>query len=240
MAAESGNFSAPCVPKFDGNYDHWSLIMENLHRSKEYWCVIESNMKTVKEGEVLGAAEKKVIDEFKLKDLKAKNYLFQSIDRAILRTISQKDIARQLWDSMKIKYQGNDRVKRTQLQRLRRSFELLEMKVGDTVTDYFSRVMSIANDMRNYGEDMQDVKIVEKILRTLTERFNFIVCSIEEFKNIDSIDELQSTLLVHESKVRDKGNEEQLLKVNKKAISLRAVDAEAFQEEVQTLHVGGG
>ncbi|CAM8910600.1 unnamed protein product [Rhodiola kirilowii] len=164
MAAESGIFSAPCVPKFDGDYDHWSLIMENLLRSKEYWCVIESNMKTVKEGEVLGAAKKKVIDEFKLKDLKAKNYLFQSIDRAILRTISQKDTAKQLWDSMKIKYQGNDRVKRTQLQRLRRSFELLEIKGGDTVTDYFSRVMSIANDMRNYGEDMQDVKIVEKIL----------------------------------------------------------------------------
>ncbi|KAI5408463.1 hypothetical protein KIW84_054341 [Lathyrus oleraceus] len=41
MAAESGNFTAPCVPKFDGDYDHWSLVMENLMRSKEYWCVIQ-------------------------------------------------------------------------------------------------------------------------------------------------------------------------------------------------------
>ncbi|CAA7024668.1 unnamed protein product [Microthlaspi erraticum] len=68
---------------------------------------------------------------------------------------------------MKIKYQGNSRVKRAQLQTLRRSFELLEMKNGESVTDYFARVMVVANDMKNCGDDMQDVKIVEKILRTL-------------------------------------------------------------------------
>jgi hypothetical protein len=74
------------------------------------------------------------------------------------------------------------------------------MKIGESVTDYFSRVMVVANDMQNYGEDMQDVKIVEKILRTLTDKFNYIVCSIEESKDIDllSVDELQSSLIVHE------------------------------------------
>lgn len=44
MAAESVNFSTPCVPKFDGDYDHWSMVMENLLRSKEYCCVIEANV----------------------------------------------------------------------------------------------------------------------------------------------------------------------------------------------------
>ena len=38
---EAGSFSTPAVPKFDGDYDHWSLIMENLLRSKEYWSVID-------------------------------------------------------------------------------------------------------------------------------------------------------------------------------------------------------
>lgn len=71
------------------------------------------------------------------------------------------DISKQLWDSMKVKYQGNARVKGTHLQMLRRSFELLEMKGGETVNDYFASVMSVANDMRNCGEEMQDVKIVD-------------------------------------------------------------------------------
>ncbi|XP_076900590.1 uncharacterized protein LOC143554788 [Bidens hawaiensis] len=104
---------------------------------------------------------------------------------------------------MKIKYQGNDRVKKAKLQRLRRDFETLEMKEGEGVTEYFGRVMTVANDMRNWGDDMPDVKVVEKILRSLTENFNFVVCMIEESKDIDmmTVDELQSSLLVHEPKL---------------------------------------
>lgn len=56
--------------------------------------------------------------------------------------------------------------------------------------------------MRTYGEQMQDVTVVEKILRSLSEKFNYIICSIEESKDIDklSVDELESSLIVHEQK----------------------------------------
>jgi len=57
----------------------------------------------------------KTIDELRLKDLKAKNYLFQAIDRSILETILKKDTAKDIWDSLKRKYQGTTRVKRAQL-----------------------------------------------------------------------------------------------------------------------------
>jgi phosphoenolpyruvate synthase/pyruvate phosphate dikinase len=49
----------------------------------------------------------------KLKDLKAKTYLFQAIDRSILETILSKDTSKQIWDSMKKKYQGSSTVKRS-------------------------------------------------------------------------------------------------------------------------------
>ena len=51
---------------------------------------------------------------------------------------------------------------------------------------------------------MPDKKIVEKILRTLTEKFTYVVVYIEESKDTDnmSIDELQSSLVVHEQKFR--------------------------------------
>lgn len=64
---------------------------------------------------------------------------------------------------------ANVRVQRAQLNRLRREFEIQAMKQSESINDYFGRVMVLANNMRNYGEDMADVKIVEKILRTLTE-----------------------------------------------------------------------
>lgn len=72
MATESSNFSAPCVPKFNGDYEHWSLLMENLLHSKEYWSVIQPGYKEPGVGEVLTATQQKTLDEAKLKDLKAK------------------------------------------------------------------------------------------------------------------------------------------------------------------------
>ncbi|KAF2306218.1 hypothetical protein GH714_015831 [Hevea brasiliensis] len=151
----------------------------------------------------------------KLKDLKVKNYLFQAIDRTVLDTILKKDTAKDIWDAMKKKFEGNAKVKRSHLQALRREFETLEMRSSEGVTEYFSRVMTVANKMRLYGEDMQDVKVVEKILRSLTEKFNYVVCSIEESKDIDAltVDELQSSLIVHEQKFQRRNGEEQVLKV---------------------------
>lgn len=168
--------------------------MSNFLRSKEYWNLIESGVVESSNGETMTAAQKKMVDELKLKDLKVKNYMFKLIDKSILKTIVQKDTSKHIWDSMRKKYQGNTRVQHAQLQTLRREFEVLEMKVDEFVTNYFGRVMLVANRMRNHGEEMPYVKIVEKILVSLTEQFNYIVCSIEESKDIDSlsVDELQS------------------------------------------------
>ncbi|RHN44140.1 hypothetical protein MtrunA17_Chr7g0216111 [Medicago truncatula] len=41
MGSEA-NFAAASIPKFDGDYDHWSMVMENLLRSKEYRVAVES------------------------------------------------------------------------------------------------------------------------------------------------------------------------------------------------------
>ena len=83
---------------------------------------------------------------------------------------------------------------------------MLQMKSGESVTDYFSRTMAIVNKIRIHGDKTEDVLIVEKILRSLTPNFNFVVCSIEEANDVGllSIDELQSSLLVHEQKLTNK------------------------------------
>ena len=203
MASDSGSFAIPCVPKFDGDYEHWSLVMENLLRSKEYWSAIQSSFEEPKGNEALSAAQQKTIDERGSKISKQRIISFNLL-MSILKTIIQKDTTKQLWDSMKLKYQGNARVKQAQLQRLRRTFETLEMKAGEGVSEYFTRIMSTANDMRICGEHMTDIKIVEKLLQSLTDKFSFVVCSIEE---------LQTSLFVHEQKVIDKRTEEQILPV---------------------------
>ncbi|KAH0737556.1 hypothetical protein KY290_036261 [Solanum tuberosum] len=107
MASE--NFVQANITHFNGHYDHWSMLMENFLRSKEL----------------------AKLDSLRLKDLKAKNYIFQAIDRSILETILCKDTSKQIWDSMKKKYQGTAKAKRVKLQALCGEFETLCMQGGE-------------------------------------------------------------------------------------------------------------
>lgn len=160
---------------------------------------METGIPAAAEGAELTEGQRKAIEDAKLKDLKVKNYLFQAIDRTIMEAILNKETAKNIWDSMRQKYQGSTNVKRAQLQALRREFEILQMKEGETVEEYFSRTLTIANKMKAHSEKMEEMVIVEKILRSMIAKFDYVVCSIEESNNLTTmiIDELQSSLLVH-------------------------------------------
>ncbi|PNX68494.1 retrovirus-related Pol polyprotein from transposon TNT 1-94, partial [Trifolium pratense] len=190
--AEHSHYLQPIVPKFDGYYEHWSMLMENLLRSKEFWPLIENGVSIAPANAT--AEQVRLANESKLNDLKVKNYLFQSIDRTIMETILNRETAKDIWEAMRRKYQGTTKVKRAQLQAIRREFELLEMKESESVDEYFSRTLTIANRMTASGETLQQVTIVEKILRSLAPRFNYVVCSIEQSTNVAelSVEELQS------------------------------------------------
>ncbi|KAK5773022.1 hypothetical protein PVK06_049325 [Gossypium arboreum] len=107
MAFDS--FVQPSIPRFDGHYDHWSMLMKNFLRSKEYWQVVSMG---ISELAATTDAQRLEIDALKLKDLKAKNYLFQAIDRSTLETIICKNTSKDIWDSMKKKFQGSTRARR--------------------------------------------------------------------------------------------------------------------------------
>jgi len=91
------------------------------------------------------------------------------------------------------------------------------MKEGEKVDEYFARTLTIMNKMKVHGETMEQVMINEKILRSMTSRFDYVVCSVEEFNDLSqlTIDELQSILLVHEQRMnRHIQNDEQALNVS--------------------------
>lgn len=63
--------------------------------------------------------------------------------------------------------------------------------------------MAIVNKMQIHRDKKEDVTTVEKILRSLTPKFNFVVCSNQEAKDVKelSLDGLQGSLLVHEQQL---------------------------------------
>ena len=96
------------------------------------------------------------------------------------------------------------RVKRAQLQRLRKTFETLEMKIGEKVSDYFARVMEVTNDMRNCGEILEDVKIVEKILGALLKTSTLWYAQLRNPKTLIVSRWMNfKSIQIHESKVTE-------------------------------------
>ncbi|KAK6119781.1 hypothetical protein DH2020_046472 [Rehmannia glutinosa] len=70
---------------------------------------------------------------------------------------------------------------------------------------------------KRYGDKIEDVRVVEKILRSLTLKFDYIVCVIEEMKDLDSmsIEEFEGYVQAHEEKIKSRQEDplEQVLKV---------------------------
>jgi len=117
------------------------------------------------------------------------------------------------------KYQGFPQANHAQLQALGKEFEVLATREGETIDEYFARTLAIANHMTAHGEKMEQVLVVEKIVRSFTSKFNYLVCSVEEYNDVTalSIDELQSCFLVQQERVKSQNQEidvEKALKIS--------------------------
>lgn len=89
------------------------------------------------------------------------------------------------------------------LQSLRRDFETMYMKSGESIADFLSRATTIVSQMRSYGEKMSDETVVAKVLRSLSPKFDHVVSAIEQSKDLSvfSFDELMGSLQAHETRI---------------------------------------
>ena len=68
LTMTSETFVQPAIPRFDGHYDHWSMLIENFLRSKEYWTVIVYGVPEPTVGVLLSDAQKTELEGLRLKD----------------------------------------------------------------------------------------------------------------------------------------------------------------------------
>lgn len=77
------------------------------------------------------------------------------------------------------------------------------MKDEETVGDFYAQLCDIVKLSYGLGENISETKVVEKILRSLSQRFDSKVTAIEESQNGDSIrvDDLVASLQTYESRI---------------------------------------
>ena len=95
--------------------------------------------------------------------------------------------AKEIWDKIVLSYEGDDQVKHAKLQTLRIQYEIIKLYNDESVANYFLRVDEIFNCVKKFGEEIKEVVVVEKVLRSLSPRFESKVSAIEEKENLQHL-----------------------------------------------------
>lgn len=61
---------------------------------------------------------------------------------------------------------------------------MTQMKENEPVSEFFSRGVLLMNQMKACGESITNLQKIDKVLRSLTANFDYIVMYIEESKNL--------------------------------------------------------
>ena len=93
-------------------------------------------------------------------------------------------------------HKGTKAVKINKLQQLTTKFESIRMSDDESFDEFYAKLNDIVNFAYNLGEIYNQLRIVRKILKSLTKDFRPKMTAIIESKDVDSIlvDELIGSL----------------------------------------------
>jgi len=111
--------------------------------------------------------------------------LFVGVSTTIFTKIMSLKSAKDVWDYLKDKYVGDERIHDMQMLNLIREIELQRMKEFKTIKEYSNKLLAIANKVKLLGTTSTDSKIVEKIL--VPERYEESITTLENIKDLFKI-----------------------------------------------------
>ncbi|XP_019252810.1 PREDICTED: uncharacterized protein LOC109231616 [Nicotiana attenuata] len=173
---------------------------------------------------------------------KARNLLYNAISGKEHEKISSCDTSKEMWDKLKVTYEGTSKVKETHINMLVHDYELFSMKEGESIEEMFARFSKIISDLKAFGKPYTSGDQVRKILRSLPTTWQTKVVTLEsQDLNKLSYDEPRGQLIAFEKTHLKKTNQEE----KKKTVAFKAstevaendinVDLEALQEEIAML-----
>ncbi|GJX66994.1 uncharacterized mitochondrial protein-like protein [Tanacetum coccineum] len=122
-------------------------------------------------------------------------------------------IGKEMWETIKTRNLGADRVKETRLQTLIMDFENLKMSDNDNIDAYAVKLSGIASKSATLGEVMSEHNLVKKFLTSLPRYFIHIVVALDQVLDLKTnwFEDVVGRLKAYEERVKqeDKVNDSQ-------------------------------
>ncbi|KAD7117657.1 hypothetical protein E3N88_04925 [Mikania micrantha] len=120
------------------------------------------------------------------KDITATAYLFQALQEEMIIQIANCKSPKEIWDALKTRNIGVDRVQKARLQTLKTEFEMLMMKEEDTIDSFTAKLNDIVTKASNLGTVYDQPPLVQKLLSSVPHRFVQIPRTIEQFADLEA------------------------------------------------------
>ncbi|MQM07612.1 hypothetical protein Taro_040450 [Colocasia esculenta] len=78
--------------------------------------------------------------------------------------VSMCSLAKEMWDKLKLIYEGTSEVKETKGNILVHEYELFKMSPVESISDMFARLSKITNELKALGKNYTNTEIVCKVL----------------------------------------------------------------------------
>ncbi|GAU26641.1 hypothetical protein TSUD_102510 [Trifolium subterraneum] len=186
------------------NYDNWVKQMKVVFLYQDMQGIVTEGVPVL--GVRASEEDKESNKELKKMDYKALFIIHQCVDPDNFEKVGDCESSKEAWDILAQSFGGAEQVKEVKLQTYKRQFDMIQMEESETVSDYFTKVIKLVNQIKNCGEVIEARFVVSKILRYLTPRFDHVVAVIETSKRISEIskEELLGTLESNEQRMNER------------------------------------
>lgn len=189
-----GSSSIKCPMLNSTNYTVWAMRVKVLLKVHKVWEAVENESDNGEKNDMATAL------------------LFQSIPEALILQVGELDTTKKVWDAIKSRHMGAERVREARLQTLTAEFERLKMKDSDTIDDYVGKLSEISSKSAALGENIEETKLVKKFLSSLPRRkYIHIVASLEQVLDLKttSFEDIIGRLKAYEERVAEEEDESQ-------------------------------
>lgn len=173
------------------NYTVWAMRMKVLMKIYKVWDTIEPGT---------ADADKNNI---------AIGLLFQAIPESLVLQVGERETSKEIWDAIKSRHLGADRVKEARLQTLISEFERVKMNDTDTIDNFAGKLSEIASKSASLGQTIEKTKLVKKFLNGLPRsKYIHIIAALEQILDLKSteFEDIVGRLKAYEERIVDEEN----------------------------------